>query len=65
MTESQLRIDGMKALTDRFGMVEAERFVAILLREKFDYTQWRRSLWGNFSLDKLWEMGQENPTDAL
>ena len=65
MTESQLRIDGMKALTDRLGMVEAERFVAILLREKFDYTQWRRSLWGNISLDKLWEMGQENPTDAL
>jgi len=59
MTETQLRIDGMKALSDRLGIVEAERFISVLLREKFDYTEWRQTLWGSITLDKLWELGQE------
>ena len=58
MTEAQLRIDGMQALYDRLGMVEAERFISILLREKFDYTAWRQNLWGNVTVEKLWELGQ-------
>ena len=59
MTETQLLIDGMKALRDRLGLVEAERFVSVLLREKFDYTLWRQSLWGDITFDRLWELGQE------
>lgn len=59
MTEAQLRIDGMKALIDRLGIVEAERFISVLLREKFDYAEWRQILRGNITLDKLWELGQE------
>jgi hypothetical protein len=59
MTEAQLRIDGMKALSDQLGLIEAERFISVLLREKFDYTQWRQNLWGDITLDELWELGQK------
>ncbi len=59
MTEAQLRLDGMNALSERLGMVEAERFISVLLREKFDYTQWRKTLWGDITLEKLWELGQK------
>ncbi len=63
MTEVQLRIDGMKALSDRLGMVDAERFISVLLREKFDYTEWRQTLWGNITVEKLWELGQPLGSD--
>jgi len=41
MTESVLLKTGMQVLIERFGHVEAERFVSLLLREPFDYTRWR------------------------
>ena len=37
-----VRIEGMDALIERLGMVDAERFVALMNRESFDYTEWRR-----------------------
>ena len=33
---------GMQCLTEHMGIVEAERFISIIIREKFDYTQWQR-----------------------
>jgi hypothetical protein len=33
---------GMKILIEQLGHIEAERFVSILLREPFDYTEWRK-----------------------
>lgn len=42
MTETVLMKTGMKVLIERLGNIEAERFVSILLREPFDYTEWRK-----------------------
>ena len=42
-TDSELRAEGMSALTNALGLVEAERFIASLSRESFDYTEWRRT----------------------
>jgi len=33
---------GMECLTEALGTVEAERFISIIIREKFDYTKWQR-----------------------
>ena len=33
---------GMEALIQRLGTVEAERFISIIIREPFDYTEWRK-----------------------
>ncbi len=42
-TDSEIRAEGMAALVSALGAVEAERFVASLSRERFDYTEWRRT----------------------
>ena len=34
---------GMECLTESLGIVEAERFIATVIREKFDYTTWQRN----------------------
>lgn len=33
---------GMECLTEALGVVEAEQFISIIIRERFDYTEWQR-----------------------
>ncbi|MDY0170597.1 MAG: hypothetical protein RBS80_28915 [Thermoguttaceae bacterium] len=44
-TDTETRTEGLRALASSLGAVEAERFVTLLLREPFDYTEWRQHLW--------------------
>lgn len=34
---------GMECLTRTLGVIDAEQFISIIIREKFDYTKWQRS----------------------
>lgn len=44
-TDTEIRAEGFNALINALGEVEAERFIALMRRESFDYTQWRRTQW--------------------
>jgi hypothetical protein len=52
-TDSEIRIQGLRVLTEALGAVEAERFVTLLLREPFDYTAWRQNMWPDKTIDEL------------
>ena len=52
-TEIALRDKGMKILIDKLGHVEAERFISIIIREPFDYTEWQKDLFNNMSVKEL------------
>jgi len=52
-TEMTLRDEGMRALIDKLGHVEAERFVSLIIREPFDYTEWQRDLFNDLSVKEL------------
>jgi hypothetical protein len=43
MTETVLMKTGMKVLIEHLGSINAEKFISILLREPFDYTEWRKN----------------------
>jgi hypothetical protein len=43
----------MSALIDVLGLVEAERFIAAVSRDRFDYTEWRRQGLPRMGLDEL------------
>lgn len=34
---------GMRCLIEKLGIVEAEQFISVIIREKFDYTKWQQS----------------------
>ena len=55
MTNSAVLLNkGMRCLTSELGLVEAERFISLLLREPFDYTEWRKdNLFVGMSLDEI------------
>ena len=41
---------GMHCLVEHMGEIDAQRFISAILREKFDYTQWRRERFDNMTL---------------
>ena len=50
-----IKEEGMRALSDKLGLVEAERFISLVMREKFDYTKWQENLYQNETLKDLAE----------
>ena len=45
--------DAMELLVKNLGVVETEVFISNLLREPFDYTEWRRDKFDDMSLSEL------------
>lgn len=43
----------MDSLMEHSGAVEAERFVATVIREKFDYTSWQREYFDEMSPERI------------
>ena len=41
MTDTLLKTKAMDVLVKNLGVVETERFIALVLKEPFDYTEWR------------------------
>ena len=52
-TTAEVMERGMSCLLDKLGVVETERFISIIIREKFDYTKWRRELFGDASVEEI------------
>jgi len=48
-TDSEIKMSGFEILNHNLGMVETERFIALIQRERFDYTKWRGNLFNGLS----------------
>ena len=53
LTDTEIKIKGVRALTESLGKVGAERFIALIQREPFDYTKWQRTLWEGLSVEEI------------
>jgi hypothetical protein len=60
LTDTEIRLNGITALIASLGEVQAERFISLILREPFDYTQWQRKLWEDTGLEALSRMAMEH-----
>ena len=58
-TETALRNAGMKTLISTLGNVEAERFISLIIREPFDYSEWQRNLFADMSVKELSSLAME------
>ena len=53
ITDEQLKVEGLKALTEALGDVQAEKFIALVMRSRFDYTKSQRKLWVEKSVEEI------------
>jgi hypothetical protein len=44
LTDTEIKITGVDALVAALGEVQTEKFIALIQREPFDYTQWHCTL---------------------
>ena len=44
---------GFACLVEKLGIVDAERFVAMIKRDSFDYTIWRREYFDKMDIEQI------------
>ena len=44
---------GLNCLLEQLGVIETERFISVIIREKFDYTKWRKDFFGDASVEEI------------
>ncbi len=55
-TDTVIRVEAMDALIAALGEVDSERFISMVSRDKFDYTEWRRNnLCKGMTMDEIYE----------
>jgi hypothetical protein len=59
MNDTLLKDSGMKFLAEKFGLVDAERFIALIIKEPFDYTIWHRNLFEGKSVREISHAAKE------
>ena len=57
--DTEIKVLGLEILTKHLGLVEAERFVSLIQREKFDYTKWRQTLFADMSGEEISKRAME------
>src|SRR5690606_441041 len=51
--DTEMKVQGVKALSNALGPVAAERFLTLILKEPFDYTEWQKDHFKNVSIRSL------------
>ena len=52
-TDTEIKATGFRALVAALGDVQAEKFIALIQREPFDYTRWQQTLWPERSVEEI------------
>ena len=53
ITDTEIKVKGIHILAQYLGDVEAERFIALIQREPFDYTKWRQEIDEELSIEEI------------
>lgn len=62
MTDTELKIKGFNTLFKALGEVAAERFISLLLKEPFDYTEWQKHIWEDRSIEDISKAAMQSRT---
>ncbi|WP_347989735.1 hypothetical protein [Methylomonas sp. AM2-LC] len=58
-TDNEVIHSGFESIFSTLGMVDAERFIMLIKRDKFDYTEWQKKLWANETVESLSAQAQK------
>ena len=50
----------MESLVFALGEVQAEKFISLISREPFDYTEWQRDLWRGKTVEEISRMAMKH-----
>jgi hypothetical protein len=53
-TDTAICQAAMNILVQTFGPLDTERFISMVKRDTFDYTEWRRTQWNDITIDEMY-----------
>ena len=59
LTDTEIKKKGFRVLVENLGDVDAEKFISLVNKEPFDYTQWQSTLWNNQTLESISEKAMD------
>ena len=59
ITDTEIKLKGIQILAEHLGDVEAERFIALIQREPFDYTKWHQGLDESLTIESISQRAME------
>ena len=60
ITDSEVKLKGVGALIAALGELDAERFITLLNREPFDYTQWQKKIFPDLDVHTISKLAMNN-----
>jgi hypothetical protein len=64
MNDTLLMNTGMRTLIERFGVVDAERFIYLINREQCNYTGFRHALFEGMSMEDICREAKQAKREA-
>ncbi len=58
-TDSEIINSGFESIFSKLGKVDAKRFIMLIKRDKFDYTDWQKNIWPDETVESLSERAQK------
>lgn len=55
LTDTEIKRKGLRILIEKLGDVDAEKFISLINKEPFDYTQWQSILWSDQTVEEVSE----------
>jgi hypothetical protein len=59
ITDTEIKLKGFDALIKALGEVTAEKFIALIQKDKFDYTKWQSKMFDDLDLTTLSKKAME------
>lgn len=59
LTDTEIKEKGFKILVEKLGDVDAEKFIRLIIKEPFDYTQWQSTLWKDETVEQVSEKAMQ------
>lgn len=59
-SDTILKLEGINVLIENLGEVDAERFIALMIKEPFDYTKWQKNLFQGKNVKELSDESMRN-----
>ena len=58
-TDTEIKMSGFEILSNNLGLIETERFISLIQRDKFDYTKWRKNLFNGLTGEEISKKAME------
>jgi len=62
LADTEIKRKGFKILIEKLGDIDAEKFISLINKEPFDYTQWQSTLWSDQPIDRVSEKAMDYRT---